>query len=205
MDHEIKTIIFDLGGVIVGSFGKELVEYASGKLGIEQEELRTLMNKHEPDLQTGKITHVEFWKKVLKDKNLPESSEEILASLWLDPYKEHAHINQEMINLADKLRSKYIVGVISNAQEPHNSYNQKRGLFEHFSPLVLSSEVGLRKPEKEIFELYLEKTKCKPQEAVFIDDEEKLLINARQLGIHIIHFQNTEQLKQELSFLGVVV
>lgn len=65
--------------------------------------------------------------------------------------------------------------------------------------------MGIRKPDVEIFKLYLGKVKCKPTEAVFIDDEEKLLVNARKLDIHVIHFQNPKQLKQELISLGVLV
>ncbi|MFC1701062.1 HAD family hydrolase [Patescibacteria group bacterium] len=205
MSNKIKTIIFDLGGVIINSFGKELIDYVSKELIIEQSELRDLMDKYEPDLQIGKITHVEFWEDILKEKRL-SASKEILSKLWLIPYRKYAHINQKMINLVNKLKNDdYIVGIISNAQEPHNSYNRERGLFKYFNICILSSEVGIRKPDMEIFKLYLEKAECKPEEAIFIDDEEKLLINANKLGIHTIHFQNIEQLKKELISLDILV
>lgn len=198
----IKTIVFDLGGVVVGAFGKELIEYSSNQLGIEPGELRALMNKYEPELQMGKIDHIEFWKKILKDKDkgVPE---DILKDLWLKPYIEKATINEDVITLIKELRRNYFVGCISNAQEPHNSYNKSRGLFDNFDLCLLSSEVGLRKPNKEIFELYLQKTKYLPKEMVFVDDEENLLMNAKNMGINTIHFNSINQLKFELSKLGL--
>jgi len=198
----IKTIIFDLGGVVVGSFGKELLENASKILEIDPTELRDSMTKYEPELQTGKIDHIEFWKKILKDKD-KAVSDEILSDLWLKPYIEKATINQDVIDLITKLRKNYFVGCISNAQEPHNSYNRSRGLFDNFDLCLLSSEVGIRKPDKEIFELYISKTGFTPEEMVFIDDEENLLTNAKHMGIHTIHFTNVPNLQIELQKLNI--
>ena len=113
----IKTIIFDLGGVIVGSFGKELVAYASERLNIEPTILRQLMDKYESDLQTGKINHIEFWERVLKEKNL-SVSKEILAELWLVPYKEYARINPDMLTLVKSLHTNgYVVGGVSQTHK----------------------------------------------------------------------------------------
>lgn len=200
----IKTIIFDLGGVVVSSFGKELVANASKKLGIKPDELRKLMNVYEPDLQTGKINHIEFLQKILKDKNLsiPVS---ILNTLWMNPYKKYAKINKNIIKLIKKLKKNYIIGCISNTHEAHNSYNRKRRLFDYFDIYLLSNQVGIRKPDKKIFELYLKKANYKPSEAIFIDDEEKLLINAKKLGIKTIHFKNIRQLKKELTQEDILI
>ena len=198
----IKTIIFDLGGVVVGSFGKELVENASKVLRIESTELRELMTKYEPELQTGKIDHIEFWKKILaeKKKDIPE---EELKDLWLKPYMEKVTVNQDVINLITQLRKNYFVGCISNAQEPHNSYNRSRGLFDNFDLCLLSNEVGIRKPDKEIFELYLDQTGFSADETIFVDDEEELQINAKNMGVHIIHFTTVPDLKTKLQNLNI--
>jgi len=54
-----------------------------------------------------------------------------------------------------------------------------------------------------MFELYLEMTKCKPHEAIFIDDEAPLLVNAQKMGINTIVFRNIDQLKKELAILKI--
>ncbi len=199
----IKAITFDLGGVVVGSFGKELVSNASKKLKIPSGELRRLMNQYEPALQRGTFGPIEFWKKILKDKGLtvPES---VIKPLWMTPYRKLAKSDRKVISLIHKLKKRYTVGCISNCQEPHNSYNRKRGLFKHFKPCLLSSEIGMRKPDVKIFQLFLKQAKCKPSEAVFIDDEKRYLTHAKKMGIHIIHFKSYEQLKKELVSLGIL-
>lgn len=196
--EETKVIIFDLGGVVVSSFGKEFILNASKKLKISKKELRNLIKKYEPDLQKGRIDHIEFWNKILKDKKL-NVSEKITKTLWIEPYKKYSKINKNVINLIKELKKDYIIGCISNSQEPHNTYNKKRGLFEYFSPCIISSQVGLRKPDKKIFQFFLKKAKCSPGGAIFIDDEKKLLVNANKLGIRTIHFKNYLQLKKDLN------
>jgi glucose-1-phosphatase len=200
---KIKSIVFDMGGVVVGPFlGDKLVEYASPRLGIREKELLDLIKIYEPDLQKGKFDHVTAWKKVLSHKN-KKVSDRILKTLRLAPYKKAAPPNKDVVELINKLRKKYIVGLISNTQEPHVSYNRSLGLYDLFDICILSCEVGMRKPDKEIFELYMKKTGLKPKEIVFIDDEKKLLVNVKKLGITPIHFQGVEKLKNELNKLGV--
>ena len=200
----IKTIIFDLGGVVVGSFGKELIANTSKKLGIKPLELRKLMDIYEPGLQTGKINHIEFWQKILKHKNLFVSVS-VLKTLWMEPYKKYAKIDKDMIELIKKLKRNYVIGCISNISEPHTSYNRERQLFNYFDICILSDEAGIRKPDKKIFELYLNKAKCKPSEAIFIDDEKKLLPNAIKIGINTIHFKNIKQLKKEFIRRNILI
>ena len=80
----IKTIIFDIGGVIVNSFGKELLDNTSKQLNIELTELRELMDIYEPDLQKGLISDVDFWKKIINDKKVTAPSDNFLEKLWID-------------------------------------------------------------------------------------------------------------------------
>lgn len=198
----IKTIVFDHGGVISNSIADEFLNFVSEKLGIEQKMLRDLMDKYEGDLQSGLFNHVEFWKKIIKEMGL-ELPDSKLKDLWLTPYIKFSKINPQMISLVNKLKENYRVGLISNTQEPHVSYNRKRGSYKYFDPVVLSNEVGFRKPDKKIFELYLEKVDLKPDEMVFIDDAEHNLTEAKEMGIHTILFKNYEQLTKELKKLGV--
>ena len=70
---------------------------------------------------------------------------------------------------------------------------------DYFEPCILSSEVGMRKPDEQIFRLFLKEAKVQANECIFIDDEKKMLENANKIGIKTIHFKNSEQLKNELN------
>jgi|GEM_PF-386517 len=200
---KIKSIVFDLGGVVVGPFlGEQLIDYASPRLGIDKKELYDLIWIYEADLQKGKLDHVTAWKKILAHKN-KEVSDKVLERLRLAPYRKTVFPNKEVVELVKELRRNYTVGCISNTQEPHVSHNRKLGLYDLFDVCILSCEVGMRKPDKEIFDLYMEKTGFKPNEIVFIDDERRLLVNVKKLGITPIHFQGIGKLKSDLRKLKI--
>ncbi len=75
--------------------------------------------------------------------------------------------------------------------------------FAWFDNVVVSGEVKLIKPDREIFELLLERVGRPAQECVFIDDHEKNVAAARDLGFQAIHFRSPEQLAEELHGMGV--
>lgn len=54
---------------------------------------------------------------------------------------------------------------------------------EGFSPLILSHQVGLSKPDPRIYELMLQQLGFSANECIFVDDMEKNLLPAKQMGI----------------------
>jgi putative hydrolase of the HAD superfamily len=73
-----------------------------------------------------------------------------------------------------------------------------------FDDIVISGEVGLRKPEPEIFLLAAERIGLTAVECVFVDDLELNVIGARALGMTAVHHTSYEQTRQELeSVFGV--
>ena len=72
-----------------------------------------------------------------------------------------------------------------------------------FDGLVFSGPIGLSKPNAEIFEYLLEKYNLNASDTVFIDDNEKNLAGARNVGINTIHFTgDTEKLRKALKSEG---
>jgi 2-haloacid dehalogenase len=69
--------------------------------------------------------------------------------------------------------------------------------------LVLSHEVGLLKPDPRIYELALQRFGLRAERTVFIDDIPTNVDGARAAGLHGIHYQNPDQLRLELTKLGV--
>lgn len=73
-----------------------------------------------------------------------------------------------------------------------------------FHGRVVSGEEKTRKPFKEIYTTLLTRYNINPQEAVFVDDNIRNLIPAKELGIKTIHFTSPEIFRQELVSLGVL-
>jgi HAD superfamily hydrolase (TIGR01509 family) len=81
--------------------------------------------------------------------------------------------------------------------------NRERDVFEPFDICILSCEVGLIKPQKEIFELAIRKLDLKPEECVLIDDREKYLSVPRDMGFRVIRYKGNKKLIEELKVIGV--
>jgi putative hydrolase of the HAD superfamily len=72
---------------------------------------------------------------------------------------------------------------------------------ELFDPIVISGEVGLRKPDRAIYELALAQLDVPAQEAVFIDDAEPNLLGARAVGITTVLHRDASSTRRRLAQL----
>ena len=81
----------------------------------------------------------------------------------------------------------------------------KRYDFLHwFEGIVVSGTEKTRKPFKKIYYLTLERYNLKAANSLFIDDNERNIIAAKEIGINTIKFNNSSQLKNDLKLMGVI-
>jgi len=199
----VRAFIFDYGGVFTIQPGRPVYVQISRVFGVSLEEARKKSRKHVHALQKGEITETEFWKLFLNSFGLkPRGSLDFVFG----NYSDYLEPNKRMVKIVKGLKKRgYITALISNTIEPHAEFNKSRGNYDLFSPLILSCEVGMRKPEPGIFELALKKIGKPPGECVFIDDEPENLGPAKELGMKAIHFKSQGQLIKELSALGIEI
>ena len=174
-------IIFDAMGVIfvVGDDTNELLVPFIQKYNneISQE----LINKLYIETSLGKISSRDFWTKLGFVKEYPDIEKEYLdTQLTLDP---------NFKSIAERLVTKYQLGIISNDVSEWSSYlRQKFGLNEIFDEVIISGDVGLRKPNLKIFKLLLQRIEAKPEEVLFVDDSLHNVKAASELGINTLRF-----------------
>ena len=112
-------------------------------------------------------------------------------------------LNRELVELIRQLRESYKIGLLSNADSSWlRPYLQQHQL--EFDAVVISSEVGLTKPERKVFELALQHLGVEAPEAILIDDIGDYIAEAERLGMAGIEYRNNTQLRAELKRLGVV-
>lgn len=109
----------------------------------------------------------------------------------------------EMVKLVQQLRAKgYVVGLLSNIIPATATMIKKHGGYDGFDFLVLSCEVGTRKPEEEIYRIALgHLDDIAPEEVVFLDDVEACTTAASKLGIHAIHVSDHKKAIAEIYTL----
>lgn len=201
----IKAVIFDAGGVLHSSESKHIQADIVTTLGITDDQFLKSRETLRPLFLTGKITEDEFWKRFYEITKaaipLPEGE-----SLWAREFRKRYRVFDDVLHVVDQLKQLgYQVAVLSNSIEPHSVVNREMGVYAPFPLVVLSQEVSLIKPDPKIYEYTLEKLRVAPEEAVFIDDLEKNILAARNVGMKGIVFENCEQMKQELSQLGIAL
>ncbi len=75
---------------------------------------------------------------------------------------------------------------------------------QYFKEILVSGKEGMKKPSAEIYELALSRFGIDPATTIFIDDSAKNVTGAEAVGIQAIHFKSPEQLRDELTQLGVL-
>ncbi|MFT5469095.1 MAG: putative hydrolase of the HAD superfamily [Verrucomicrobiales bacterium] len=108
------------------------------------------------------------------------------AETW-ELFDETREVLQQL--LSGRLR----LGVISNFDERLHSILEGHGLAEFFDPIVISSEVGARKPSAKIYEVALDRASCSPDEALHVGDEaEADWEGARAAGLNVFELKRPE-------------
>ena len=191
----IKAIIFDLGGVLFTNGTKQFIEKISKRYGIEESKVKEVMDG---DLGTqyreAKITRDEFWNRALKELDIKTDIDD-LEREWIDGYE----LIEGTRDIIQKLSSKYRIFFLSdNVRERVNKVNDRYNFLEWFESGVFSHEVGVRKPNPEIYKIVLDKIGIDPSEAVFIDDKSEMLIPANELGITTYLFTSPDKLRENL-------
>jgi len=112
--------------------------------------------------------------------------------------------NKPVIDILRRAKSSVRLVLLSNTDVLRFSFIQQR--FPEvmiFDSLVLSYEVGLMKPQPQIYQLALQSAEAEPEETVFIDDLEENIRPAEALGMATILYRPETDLESRLQSLGV--
>ena len=149
------------------------------------------------DLETGRVTEAQFEAKFAAMLEL-ERSAGLIDRLFAGMRPDETMLGAVRAAKRAGVRT----GLISNSWG-HGRYD--RTVFpELFDGVVISGEVGVRKPDPRIYELGAEAVKVSPRACVFVDDLPGNLKPARELGMATVHHVRAEQTISELEdLLGV--
>lgn len=189
----ISTIIFDLGGVVLNlNPEKTAIEY-SKLSGIPVSEIYKIFldSKWVPAYERGKISSDEFRKQVRTALSI-ESSDSQIDQAWNAMLLELPSVR---LALLSGLRRNFQTLVLSNTNEIHveefsrtvSEVTDGETIHDHFDKVYYSNEIGMRKPDLEIYQYVLESNKLVPQTTLFIDDMLPNIEAARQCGIKALH------------------
>ncbi len=197
-NSNIKTIFFDVGGVLLVDFiDKKIIDLAK-KYYKNPEALLRARKKHRPYADRGQISDSDFWKIMFNEAGIKATKED-----WeFDSYMEEIEGTRDIIESL-KLNA-FDIAILSNdSKEMFIRKRKQFGFDELFDDIIISSDHGVIKPYPEIYWIALKRLKTVPERSVLIDDRLENIKTAADIGMYSIFFQNTEQLREELYELGI--
>lgn len=194
----IKAVIFDYGGVV--KIGHPLSNGLKEVFGVSEEEIERTRAKRKPlSAQTSKglLGEEQYLQKYFEFLGRPMPIN-CLGKLK-ENYRQTFSFSKEALAFAEELRKKKIItAVLSNIFKFEADVIREKHGYDKFNPVVLSCEVGMMKPDLEIYSFIVSKLGLKAQECIFIDDREENLPPAQSIGIRTVLFKNIEQAKKEV-------
>lgn len=185
MRNKIKFIYFDFGGVFFN--WDNYFKNASDAFGFDRQQIIKYFNKNSEAITKGHISSQKFWEMFQEEVGIKNAKNFDFTKSWANDYVPIPAMHR----FAKSLHKKYKVGVISNIYKGMYPFMVKNGKVPDsiFSVEILSCEVRLQKPEREIFELAQQKAGFAGDEILFIDDSKEYLDGAKQLGWQTFHFE----------------
>lgn len=190
-ENNIKNIVFDMGGVLVGLNARRCID-AFVALGAQ--EIATYVEEHRTedlflDIELGHITTHDFCDEVRRRTRCEADDEQIVAA-WSELTTV---IPDEKLAMLRSLNQHYRMFLLSNTNEMHWLKHERDFLHDghqvddYFEHVFLSYEMQMKKPDAEIFEAVLSQAGIKAEETLFIDDSLENCQSAERLGIHTLH------------------
>ena len=196
----IQNIIFDFGGVFI-NLDTDAVTEGLNSYGLTAPgaELISLSEQYEK----GEVDSKTFLKRV--QKGIPGSQQERIRQIWNATIADFPLSRLDFL-LKLKELGRYRMFLLSNTNALHieqvqenmgtDIFDRFRGCFDAF---YLSHEIGMRKPDPEIFSFVLDKNGLEPEQTLFIDDTKEHVESAAGLGINTWHLDVHKECILELK------
>jgi putative hydrolase of the HAD superfamily len=197
----INALLFDLGGVLVHFTGFEELE-------------RLLPAPHDPaairmkwiespsvrEFESGVLSPEEFGERFVEEWRLEIEPENLVNEFrsWL------RGLYPDVMMLLGQLKPTIRIGCLSNSNILHTAWH--RATFEStFEFFYFSNEMGVVKPDREIFRLVIGDLGCEPDQIGFLDDNPMNVEAAQKEGILAELVESFADLEDRLSAMGVLV
>ena len=198
----ITTVVFDFGNVLGFFSHRKSAEQVAAYTQMSAEAVQAYLygGRLEEDYESGTISTAEYTEMARETCRLTCTDEQFAIA-----YNDMFWPNDEVCALVPRLREKYRLVLLSNTNDLHYRQfaEQFRDVLKNFDSLVLSHEVGVRKPKPGIYHECLRRATRPADECVFIDDLPTNVEAARACGLHGLVYRRGDDLRGELARLGV--
>jgi glucose-1-phosphatase len=200
----ISTVVFDFGNVLAFFSHRRAAEQLAAYSSMSAEAIEAYLfgGRLEDDYEAGRLSTPQFMGLVRETCRL-SCTDAQFARAFGDMFTPNA----EVCSLVPLLKPRYRLLLLSNTNELHArqflpQFKDTLDLFDH---LVLSHEVGFRKPDPRVF-AHCQRLASRPAgELLFIDDLPSNVEGARACGWQGLVYERGTDLRRALEGLGLSV
>jgi len=200
----LRAVVFDYGMVLTGPQEPDAYAALLCITGLPRERFESLYWADRPAYDEGKLTGLGFWEKFLRQAGLDQNqrmaeelnrwdarmwtTENPAMVAWQLALKEHGLKTAILSNIGDEVLA---------------SVERAFDWIHRFDVLVWSYQLGIAKPDPELYRHTLVELGVQPGETLFIDDKLPNVEAAQALGIQAIQFSSAERLREQLIAAGL--
>lgn len=200
---KIKAILFDSGRVLnkpstghwfispkffcvvdckkYNSIDRKKIELAFKKAGEYINSKNLIKTKEEEYIHFNK--YYEIFSSKLPELELNKEQVKLLATDLVYNKDKYVFFD-DALKIIPKLKSKYKLAVVSDAWPSLKEVYESKGLYNYFDAFIISSVIGVVKPNEKMYLKALDELKLLPEETIFIDDNFINCKGAMKLGIN---------------------
>jgi putative hydrolase of the HAD superfamily len=185
----MKTIILDMYGVIMKAPEGDLIPYIREKNPALNDEI---INSAWKEAAFGRKTSREFFMSLGFLEDIDDMEKEYLDTVEID---------EGFSAIVNELKQTYQLVLLSNDISEWSLFlRNKYRLNEYFDLVVVSGDHGILKPDAAIFNMILDRMNLRASDCLYVDDREKNLKAAKQLGMSAVLFN-----RRKIDYRGITV
>lgn len=188
----IKAVVFDMFETLVTHFESPvyMAKQICADIGITEQKFREIWDTTDEDRTLGKKTLEEVIETILRANNRYSCKlfEMIIGKRKQSKIECFNHMHSEIIPMLTAIKEKNIkIGLMTNCYFEERDVIRSSALFDYFDAVCMSCELGLQKPDVEIFRKCTQALAVSSNECLYVGDGGSFeLETAQVIGMHPI-------------------
>lgn len=198
----VTTVFFDIGGVLLtNGWDRHSRRAVVDGFGLDWEEFRDRHDFVSQAFEVGEMSLDEYLRRTVFYRRRDFSEADFVTAMKAQSQPLPGTLDV----VADLAAAGVFLATLNNESRELNEYRiETFGLDAYFAVFLSSCYLGVKKPDAVIYRMALDICHCAPEESLFVDDRALNLECAVDYGMRTTHFQSADQLRTELTALGVL-
>ena len=197
-----RVVVFDYGEVLSLSQSAPDAAAIVAIAGSTAEEFWPVYWRHRDDLDHGTVSVTGYWDRVAADLGLAFTPSQV-QRLWAADFRSWISVDPGSIEVLDELHAGGTrLALLSNAGFDFGDAFRRAPFSRYFEQVFVSAELGMIKPDPQIYRHVARELGIDPAAMVFIDNKETNVIGAESIGVTGHVFTGAAELRVFLTSLA---